>query len=158
LTIPVRMRTFIERARRASRMPPRRIAARLGEIAQQRLQRPWSRLYPRLLTEGALLRATGATQINALWEERKRAPFFIAHADRADRARQFRERYSEAPALIVGAAERVLRHEFDLLGSGCVTLDPRLPWHTDFKSGRQWPLDYAPRLEYLELDRPTDVK
>jgi hypothetical protein len=58
----------------------------------------------------------------------------------------------------VAAADRVLRHEFDLLGSGCVALGPRLPWHTDFKSGREWPLDYAPGLHYSELDRPSDIK
>ena len=28
----------------------------------------------------------------------------------------------------------MLRHEFDLLGSGCVSLGPQLPWHTDFKT------------------------
>ena len=52
----------------------------------------------------------------------------------------------------------MLRHEFDLLGSGCVRLGPHLPWHTDFKTGREWPLRYSPDIEYAELDRPTDVK
>ena len=105
-----------------------------------------------------MLRATGATSIDALWAQRQRAPFFLSTADRQDRVRQFREQYPEAPEHIVSAADRVRRHEFDLLGSGCVTLDARLPWHTDFKSGRAWPVKYAPRMEYLELDRPSDVK
>ena len=47
---------------------------------------------------------------------------------------------------------------FDLLGSGSVKLGPSLPWHTDFKSGRQWPLLFAPNIDYQELDRPTDIK
>jgi hypothetical protein len=33
-----------------------------------------------------------------------------------------------------------------------------LPWHSDFKTGREWPLQYSPDIEYAELDRSTDVK
>ena len=69
-----------------------------------------------------------------------------------------RERYAEWPAAVVAAAVRVRRHEFYLRGSGCVRLGERLPWHTDFKTDREWPLQYSPDIEYAELDRPTDVK
>jgi uncharacterized heparinase superfamily protein len=152
------MKRLMERVRRAARKTPRELAARLVQMGWAHLQRPWSRLYPNLLTDGALLRATEATSIDALWEERQRAPFFVSSADRHDCVQRFRERYPETPALVVTAADRVCRHEFDLLGSGRVTLDARLPWHTDFKSGREWPVEYAPQMEYLELDRPSDVK
>ena len=48
--------------------------------------------------------------------------------------------------------------QFDLLGSGQHRFGSQLPWHTDFKTGRQWPLAYCADIEYNELDRPTDVK
>src|SRR5439155_7202590 len=55
-------------------------------------------------------------------------------------------------------ADRSLRHEFDLLGSGSVELGDRIPWLTDFKTRKTWPIQYCRQIEYNELDRPTDVK
>ena len=96
------------------------------------LQRPRARVYPRLLTERALRRAAGAPSIDALWQAQLAVPFFVSAGRREAWTRGFRLRYPHAPAAIVAAADRVLRHEFDLLGSGRVTLAPVLPWHTDF--------------------------
>jgi len=149
---------FVERLRRASRKTPRQLASRLIEMGAARLQEPWAGVYPYVLTEGALLRATGAASIDALWTAQQNAPFFISSRDADEWARIFRSRYQGEARTIVEAADRVLRHEFDLLGSGCVNLGPRLPWHTDFKTGREWAMEYSPRLDYLELDRPSDVK
>jgi len=139
-------------------MPPRKLAERLAQIAWTRLQRPWSRVYPTLVTDGALLRAMGASSFDALWEKQRTAPFLIEPDRRTEWTEPFRARYPAAVPSIIGAAEQAIRHEFDLLGSGRVALGPALPWHTDFKSGREWPMAYGPRLQYDELNRPTDVK
>lgn len=152
------MSQLLERARRAARKSPRELASRLIEIGRTQLQRPWSRVYPRVLTERVLINLAGATSVDAFWEAQQAAPFFLAPAHRDRWTAAFRTRYPDVPATIVSAADRVLRHEFDLLGSGCVALSARLPWHTDFKTGREWPLDYSPHLDYLEIDKPTDVK
>ena len=40
-------------------------------------------------------------------------------------------------SIILASANKVLNHEFDLLGSGFVRLDP-IDWHIDFKSGLRW--------------------
>ncbi len=88
----------------------------------------------------------------------QRAAFFINTSEREQTTEAFRARYADGAAAIVEAANRVLRHEFDLLGSGSVTLGPTLPWHRDFKAARDWPLQYASDIDYMELDRPTDVK
>jgi heparinase II/III-like protein len=152
------MSELLERLRRASRKSPRELADRVVEIGRGVLQRPWSRVYPHLVTERALLRMAGASSIDELWRAQQRSPFFLTAGDGAAYARVFRTRYPEVVDHLVAAADRVLRHEFDLLGSGCVPLGPALPWHTDFKTGRTWPIEYAARLEYAELDQPTDVK
>jgi hypothetical protein len=144
--------------RRASRKTPRQIGSRLIEMGTARLQQPWARVYPHLLSERTVLRATGTPSIDALWQAQLAAPFFVSPGRRETLTQAFHRRYSEAPATIVDVADQVLRHEFDLLGSGCVTLPRDLPWHTDFKSGREWPMEYSARIEYLEIDRPTDVK
>jgi hypothetical protein len=152
------MSELLDRLRRASRKSPRELVGRVVDVGYGALRRPWSRVYPHLVTERALLRMAGASSIDELWHAQQRSPFFISSADRATYADAFRARYPDTVAPLVAAADRVLRHEFDLLGSGCVPLGAALPWHTDFKTGRTWPVEYAPKLEFIELDRPSDVK
>ncbi len=55
-----------------------------------------------------------------------------------------------APAQIVAEAERILRHEVDLLGSGPVALGADIDWHKDFMSGHRWP-----RWRYFRWIRPA---
>jgi hypothetical protein len=146
------------RLRRALRRSPRYLVRRALDSALRRTRRPWARVYPRLLTERRLLRWLGAGTIDALWNDLARQPFFISGADHGSIAARFAQEYPDSCAVIVSAADAVLRHEFDLLGSGPRPLGSPLPWHTDFKSGRKWPLEYCTDIEYNELDRPTDVK
>ena len=55
---------------------------------------------------------------------------------------------------IIDSAEYALRHEFDLLGSGIVRIDP-IDWHCDFKSQVRWEKKY-----YREIGRKNgaDIK
>ncbi|MEP7309726.1 MAG: alginate lyase family protein [Acidobacteriota bacterium] len=152
------MTGFIGRLRRASRRSPQYLLKRVLEIVVVKLRRPWATILPRIVTANSVVKAVGADSVDTLWERQQKAPFFVAPSDREEWAQIFRARFPEAPALVVAAADQTLRHEFDLLGSGPVDLGPRLPWHTDFKSGREWPLQFSPNLNYQELDRPTDVK
>jgi len=149
---------FIARLQRASRRPPRHVMNRVVEIGARRLHRPWSNVYPHVVTPRSIARAAGADSIDALWERQERAPFFVAPSKRAEWTKVFRHRYPDAARAIVAAADRARRHEFDLLGSGNVKFGPALPWHRDFKTGREWPLEYSPGIHYSELDRPTDIK
>ena len=137
---------------------PRAVARRLASPFKRHVQRPWARLYPRLFTTRWLLRACGCSSIDALWTRRLNAPFFLRPAQRDEWTSAFRSRYPDQAPARIAAAEGVLRHEFDLLGSGTVALGWPLPWHDDFKSQKQWPLAFSSDLQYLELDRPTDVK
>ncbi len=146
------------RLRRALRRSPGYLARRALESARYRTRRPWAYVYPRLLTERALLRSLGASGVDALWDDLARQPFFVSASDREARTARFVEEYPDSRAALVQAAEAALRHEFDLLGSGPRSLGTPLPWHTDFKTGREWPLAYCADIEYNELDRPTDVK
>lgn len=53
-------------------------------------------------------------------------PEFFAEIDSQDRE------------TIIKCADNALNHDFGLLGSGLMHLDP-IPWHSDFKSGYTWP-------------------
>ena len=81
-----------------------------------------------------------------------------------------RERHAEQTRATIGAAERVLRHEFDLLGSGpYVPVDPERPvvggyrpidWYLDPVSGLRFPRGIPIASWNLERMRPgrADVK
>ena len=148
---------FVTRGKKALRMPPRVLLARLQDEGRQQTKRPWSRVYPWLLSDRVVLGA--ANGVDAWWRERlDRGPFFLRPSDRESWTREFRARYPELVPKILAAADRAAGHEFDLLGSGPVTLGPSLPWHQDFKTGREWPVQFCKDIEYLELDKPSDVK
>jgi hypothetical protein len=149
---------FLARARRASQRSPQYVIRRLMDMAAHRLRRPWSNVLPHFVTARWVVSAAGAGSLDALWERQQRVPFFFSPSDREPWTRMFQTRFPGESKAIIAAADRVLRHEFDLLGSGCMTFGPTLPWHTDFKSGREWPIEYAPGLHYSELDRPSDIK
>ena len=146
------------RLRRALRRSPRYLAWRAIDEARRRARRPWSYVRPRLLTGRALLKALGARSVDELWDGLERGPFFVTGAERTTVVERFRAEYPDARDGLVSAADAVLRHEFDFLGSGRTALGTPLPWHTDFKTGRQWPVAYCTDIEYNELDRPSDVK
>ncbi len=146
----------MERAGKAIRMPPRLLAARIVEEARTQTRRPWSLLYPRLLGDRAVL--NGAPDFDALWDRQMTAPFFVRPADRASHAAAFRGRYQDEVGAGMATAEAAMRHEFDLLGSGVRALGKKLPWLDDFKTGRHYPVQYCRDIQYMELDKPTDVK
>jgi hypothetical protein len=148
----------VQRGRRALRLPPRRVAQRVYEEAIKCTRRPWSHFRPGVLTERRLLSLASMRSIDAWWEQQLRQPFFFDEKDREPLVRTFQSRFPEAVTTIVSRADSVLRHEFDLLGSGPKAFGAQLPWHEDFKTGHRWAPQYWRVIEYNDLDRPTDVK
>lgn len=59
--------------------------------------------------------------------------------------------------VIVESAESTLRHEFDLLGSGMVKLEP-FQWNKDFKTGFEWNDGIFYRKILATTPRGTDIK
>ncbi len=104
----------------------------------------------------SLLAATGASHIDALWERLAGRAFAVPTT-------QIDAGVIEAAApggveAIQRAAERAMRREVDLLGSGVRRLSTPIDWHTDFKVGITWPPEFFKDYEYSDLDRPSDVK
>jgi uncharacterized heparinase superfamily protein len=150
--------TWVARGRKALRMPPRYVLGRLLDEARVQAKRPWTFVYPNVLADRTVLGDSGERSLARLWDRLAERPFFLRPADRAPWTAAYRRRFPEEPGRVIAAAERLLRHEVDLLGSGPVALGSSLPWHCDFKTGREWPIRYHRDIEYLELDRPSDVK
>lgn len=59
---------------------------------------------------------------------------------------------------VIAEAEAVLRHEFELLGSGVVGLGDDIDWHRDFKSGYRWPRSFYLDVQATRLDDDSDAK
>jgi hypothetical protein len=59
--------------------------------------------------------------------------------------------------LLIGRADAIAAHRFNLLGSGPVDLGPEIDWGLDFKSGRQWPMRHRLLIEGFFFD-DSDIK
>jgi uncharacterized heparinase superfamily protein len=141
---------------RAFRKPPRYVAARAAAELRTQVERIRGPHRASQFDVGALLRATNSASLEGLWNRLASEPF-LAHAARVSPEVYERLCPRDLPR-ILGAAEAVLRHEVNLLGSGPVQLDPTVDWHKDYKSGYRWPNGYFRGIDYNNPDQPSDVK
>jgi Heparinase II/III-like protein/Heparinase II/III N-terminus len=142
--------------RRALRKPPHVVARRLLAEANVELERVRTPRRGRRFGNAALLEATGASSVEALWAAMLERPYpFVRTSDELE---QLQLRWPDERPRVLRAAERALERRVDLLGTGPVELGSPIDWHRDWKTNRSWPLRYGRRMEYAELDRPSDVK
>jgi hypothetical protein len=136
--------------RRALRKPPRALVRRAIAEAAIELERFRAPRRAAAFDLAALLSATGARSLDELWTRiTSRAPFaYGAPAGLPDDERR----------RVLGAADAAVERRVELLGSGQLELGRPIDWLTDPKTRETWPRGYAPRLEYANLDRPSDVK
>lgn len=110
------------------------------------------------LTPEKIAREAGQSSLLTLWRNLNQEGFLVGAAEKEELRRIFRHDYALEAKARKQHVERILAHEFDLLGSGPTQLGAEIDWHLDFKSGRRWGLERSDRLRYAELDRPSDVK
>lgn len=150
------VRTAVTLGRKAIRKPPRAVARRAWTEAQIELERIAAPLRGRHFNERALLAATQSTTIDGLWDTVLARPYPFVPSPEA--VRRLEQRRPDERARILDAAERALARDVNVLGTGQVRLGTPADWHCDWKTGRRWPLRYGRRIEYAELDLPSDVK
>lgn len=160
-----RARDVVDRLRRT---PARRLPGKLYRLASRSVAS--SRARRRLLRRGEIsdrtfLQSLGGrfdstAEAVAYFQGRSGPRFFIGDADEAGaRARALASAYPALAERTRCAAERALRHQVDLLGSGLVDLGATIDWHSDFKVGYAWPRGAFPEeIDHLALHAPCDVK
>ena len=84
--------------------------------------------------------------------------FFVHVSDRPALVAAMARMQPNAAELAIAEAEAVLRHQFDLLGSGPVELGRSIDWHRDFKTGYQWPSAHHTRIDRRYLIPDSDIK
>ena len=87
------------------------------------------------------------------WYRQNRGRFFFEPGDLPGRVALINKLAPSRKADVVAAAERLLRHEFDILGSGLVCLGEPIDWQRDFKSGIRWRQDVIyPAWNWRQVD------
>ena len=149
----------LELLKRAAGKSPRYLAKRASMEMRRALGA--RRLRRRLERETAALLAhrAGVASLRELWEKSSARALAFTEARRETLRGLYAGRFAREREALDAEVERILAHEFDLLGSGPVRLGPAIDWHLDFKSGYRFPSDVpSGAIDYAQLDRPSDVK
>ncbi len=149
----------LELLRRAAGKSPAYLARRAALEAKRALGA--RRLRRRLACETAkdVAARAGARSLEEIWEKSSAARLAWPSGEIPALRAAYEGRWAPERARLARDVEGTLAHEFDLLGSGPVALGAEIDWHRDFKSGVRFPADVpAGRVDYAQLDRPSDVK
>lgn len=148
--------SFVARARRVVSKPPAYVVARLLQEGEREADRWLAPRRARALNARRLLALAKASSIEELWQRLASRPFPAATAPMAAGAVDAIE--PGESERIFAAAERACRREVDLLGSGPILLGTPIDWSRDYKSGLDWPQGFARSIDYVNRERPSDVK
>jgi hypothetical protein len=150
------MRAWGLRALRLLKKPPGYLLRRAAAEAYRELDRFAQPLRERTFSVATVVARTADRSPGALWERLATQSWPLANAA-LDRA-ALEKLAPGATAVILERAERALRHEVDLLGSGPVKLGEFIRWNVDFKSGAGWSPGYFRDIPTLHTQRPSDIK
>jgi len=150
------LRVIATRARRVLAKPPTYVLRRIWSEIDHTLAGFTQPAFGRNFRTRDLLRRTGARDAQSLWarlETNSRRLFPELPTQQSLDALVPGE-----SARVLEAAAHALRNEIDLLGSGAVNLGTRIDWHRDYKTGDGWPVEYFRKIDYLNVERASDVK
>ena len=150
-----------EVARRVRRMRPTVLLHFARDVARGPLRRVDLRSWPIRYGPAALPRVLGfssrARMLQHLREEAV-AIWPVPPSRRAVLADALRASQDGIDGEAKERAEAALAHEVELLGSGKVELGAEIDWLADFKTGHRWPNQWFREIDYVNWDRPSDVK
>ena len=148
--------SFVARVRRALKKPARHVISRLATELRHGAQRYAEPRFGKQFGVNQLLRRTHAADLDALWSRLLASPGWPFES--APAIRRYEDCCPGDTVRIVAAAERASRHEVELLGSSPVRLGATIDWHTDYKTGHSWPIQPFGKIDYVNQNRPSDVK
>ncbi|MBX6425648.1 MAG: alginate lyase family protein [Variibacter sp.] len=148
--------SVVARARRLARKRPAYILDRALREAECELDRWLAPRRARRLDRRRLLALAKASSVDELWTRladrafpATTAPMSVGAVDAIEPGESAR---------IFAAAERAVSRTVDLLGSGPVSLGTPVDWSRDYKTGMGWPCAFARAIDYVNRERPSDVK
>lgn len=142
--------------RRGLRKPPRVILQRLWQEISVEIERITSPRLPGKLSGERLAYLLGAKSFDVLLSSLRAKPHLIPQSD--DWKTEFQVMCPDARSRVLAAADNAISHRVDLLGSGPVELGEAIDWHRDYKTNLGWPVRYFRDIDYMNRERPSDVK
>ncbi|MEH2511209.1 putative heparinase superfamily protein [Nitrobacteraceae bacterium AZCC 1564] len=147
---------IVNRFKRLASKPPSYVVRRLTQEARMQSERFVAPAFARLISGHRLARWAGASSIDDLWEKLASMPY-PARSELVDRL-DYDRAFPGSAETIFAAAERALKHELDLLGTGPIQMGPHIDWLQDYKTGDRWPVQFCKAIDYVNKGRPSDVK
>lgn len=87
----------------------------------------------------------------------RRVHYYAFNHQRETLSNIYKERFPESYQQAIAAADKLLKHEFHLLGLD-VTLPDPIPWNTNPQTGQAYPLLYQSLMDTFNTERYGDVK
>jgi uncharacterized heparinase superfamily protein len=144
------------RAHRIFRKSPVYVIGRILQEANCELDRWLAPRRARRLDRDRLLALAGTSSVDELWDDLRSRPFPAITAP-LDAAALDRVEAGES-ARVLAAAQLACRRTIDLLGTGPVGLGKSIDWARDYRVGIGWPSGFARSIDYVNRDRPSDIK
>ncbi|MEE2698557.1 MAG: alginate lyase family protein [Pseudomonadota bacterium] len=147
---------FFEFVRRCWLKPPHVILRWIARYIVVELRQPIDQRQAKKLSIIKVLKLLDANNLNDLWLELGNAdfPLQVGRISIDDYNLACPEDYKR----IETAANNVLQHKVNLLGSGTINLGNHISWHKDFKSGYTWPNISSRRIKIMDLNTSSDIK
>jgi hypothetical protein len=142
-------------------MPDRRWRQRVSRLAQMDRYEFLGRSRQELAKRGdAILSHFGFDFARGLICSPKSAPgrFFFAPTSVNSVLELLRQRLPQQADLIVRQADKICRHQFDLLGYENLEYGNPIDWHLDLVHGKQAPKKASHKIRYLDFEAVGDCK
>ncbi|MBI5321091.1 alginate lyase family protein [Bradyrhizobium sp.] len=152
----MRLLETTKRIRRILGKSPGYVARRALHEGEREIDRWLAPVRERRLGKSRLLALAQATSVDQLWSRLRGAPFPAWTAP--IEARVLDELVPGESVRILDAAEKACRRIVDVLGTGPVALGKPIDWARDYRVGMDWPSAFARSIDYVNRDRPSDVK
>jgi hypothetical protein len=143
-------------ARKIFRKSPGYVIRRVLQEADCELDRWRAPKRARSLDRDRLLAMARVSSIDELWSRLRGRPFPAMTAP-IDAAALDRVAPGENTR-ILAAARLACERTVDVLGTGPVALGRSIDWARDYRVDIGWPSGFAPSIDYVNRDRPSDVK
>jgi len=152
----MRLLEVARRGRRILRKSPRYVVERALQEGEREIDRWFAPIRERRLDRRRLLAITKASSVEDLWRRLRSRPYpawtrpmdpIALDALDAGESSRIRE-----------AGQSACARRVDVLGTGPVTLGAPIDWAYDYRVGMGWPSGFARSLDYVNRDRPSDIK
>jgi len=152
----MRLRDAARLGRRVLQKSPRYVIGRALQESERELDRWLAPVRERNLDRRRLLALANVSTIEELWEQLRIRPF-PAWTSVMDPVAVDRVEPGES-ARVRDAARLARARTVDLLGTGPVALGKPIDWARDYRVGMGWPGGFARSIDYVNRERPSDIK